>query len=295
MLNISQATSMLKSLGVTSSMASSAVERAASHSGSDPVAFLQELQKTLKELTTTAAQPTTSASAAAATGSQASTVSLGSDASKAEAAAAATPPTTTKPPFSNFEEFGKWEKGLGNTFAEDYETPDYIRMMGMSHGGGDGEAFNRYIFFKNHPQYAADYESIRSGKLSKFATDSSTLVKSDLSKMSAENAEFFRKNPAQLLMAEGFNMDPSLFKMVREGKLDIPAGASATEWLTQNKWTATGPVATNNRVTNAQAPYVGLDGKGADNYRLARFDPATGFLIDVDGTTYDPATGQATA
>ena len=51
----------------------------------------------------------------------------------------------------------------------------------------------------------------------------------------------------------------------------------------------------NNRLTLAQAEYRGLDGNGADTYRLAKNDPVTGLMVDLDGKTYDPLTGQLSA
>jgi hypothetical protein len=68
--------------------------------------------------------------------------------------------------------------------------------------GGDEGAFKRYMFFKNNPQYAVDYESIRSGNLSKYPTDGSSLVKTDLSTMDASTASYYKKNVGNLLMPQ---------------------------------------------------------------------------------------------
>ncbi len=288
MLNVSQATSMLQSLGVSNSMATKAAERVSqSSSDGDALNFLKELQHTLKELSSATAQ-------ASSMGSTSTTkpASLPSTVSLAKDDKAATDANTTKAPFGSFEEFREWEKGLGSSFAQDYKAPDYIRLIRLSLEGGDSDAFKRYTFFKNNPQYAVDYESIRNGNLSKFPTDGSTLVKSDLSKMNSETAAFYKKNPDQLLAAEGFSMDPTLLKNRMEGDT---AGIGDPDWLTQHRWTADGVVANNNRVTYAQSAFIGLDGKGADNYRLAKYDSATGMLIDLDGQAYDPITGQAAA
>lgn len=287
MLNVSQATSMLQSLGVSSSVATKAVERM-SQSGSDgdALTFLKELQHTLKELSTPAQMSSVENTSTTTQASQPSTVSL----AKEDKASAST--STTKAPFNNFEEFREWEKGLGSTFAEDYKAPDYINMIRLSLEGGDSDAFKRYMFFKNNPQYAVDYESIRNGNLSKFPTDGSTLVKSDLSKMDSATADYYRKNPSQLLAAEGFSMDPTLLKQRMEGDTE---GIADTEWLTQHRWTSDGVVANNNRVTYAQSAFIGLDGKGTDNYRLAKYDNATGMIIDLDGRAYNPTTGEAVA
>jgi len=295
MLDISQATNMLTALGVSSTLAAKAAERTAKqHGDADPLTFLKELQSTLAELSaevTTAGADRSSTTAAmpAPTKPYQPTAARYAD-NDAEGAAPA-----AKAPFSNMEEFRTWERGLGHTFAKDYDVPDYVRLNAAILGAGNESAVDRYLFFKNHPEFAADYERIRSGQLSQCPTDGSTLVKTDLSQLSPETAAFYRKNPDQLLAAEGFNMDPTLVKMRSEGTLDIPQGTHVTEWLMSNKWTADGNVAQNNRLAYAQAPYIGLDGKGADTYRLMKFDPATNTLIDRDGVAYDRATGEAKA
>jgi len=274
---------MLQSLGVNSTVATKAVERM-SQSGSDrdPLTFLKELQQTLKELSTSTPTSTAKASATSQT-EQPSTVSLAKEDN--------TPASATKAPFKSFEEFRQWEKGLGSTFAQDYEVPDYVNTIRLSLEGGDADAFKRYTFFKDNPQYAVDYESIRNGNLSKFPTDGSTLVKSDLSKMDSATADYYRKNPSQLLAAEGFNMDPTLLKKRMEGDAE---GLANPEWLTQHRWTPDGVVANDNRTTYAQSAFIGLDGKGADNYRLAKYD-GSGMIAGLDGRTYDPTTGQLVA
>lgn len=300
MLDISQATNMLTSLGVSSSMAAKAAERTAqNHAGADPVTFLKELQTTLEQLSAEAAQgKATGTSTSGATTVDAQTKPYQSTAalySTKDAADSGTTEAAVKAPFSNLEEFRAWERGLGDTFAEDYEVPDYVRMTAMSLSGGDQEVVGRYMFFKNHPEFAADYEAIRSGKLSQFPTDGSTLVKSDLTAMPSETASFYKKNPDMLLAAEGFNMDPTLAKMRTDGTVATPEGVNPSEWLMSNKWTADGVVPQDNRLVLAQAPYIGLDGKGADTYRLTTYDSATNSIINFDGTAYDPVTGEARA
>lgn len=288
MLDISKVSSLLQSLGVASTAAAKAAERAASSSSSsDPVGFLKQLQASLEHLKE--AKPDTQPADAAA-GSQPAAASSTYTSTQQTFGSTQSAPAA-KAPFESFEEFRTWERGLGNTFAADYQPPDYIRVMGLSLMDGDSGAFGRYVFFKNNPECAVDYEAIRSGALSKLPTDGSTLVKSDLSAMPEETASYYRKNPAALRMAEGFSMDPTLYKQRIDGKLDIPANTNATEWLTQNRWTANGVVANDNRLTLAQADYRGLDGNGAGTYRLAKTDPATGFLVDLDGRRYDPSSG----
>ena len=293
MLDISQATNMLTALGVSSTLAAKAAERTAQqHGDADPLTFLKELQSTLAELSAeapAAGADRSTAAAPAPTKPYQPTAALYADKDTEGAASA------VKAPFSNMEEFRAWERGLGHTFAEDYEVPDYVRMIATPLAGGDDGLVGRYMFFKNHPEFAADYERIRSGQLSQCPTDGSTLVKTDLSQLNPETAEFYRKNPTQLLATEGFNMDPTLAKMRSDGTLEIPQGTDVSEWLMSNKWTADGNIAQNNRVAFAQAPYIGLDGKGADTYRLMKFDAATNTLIDRDGVAYDRLTGEAKA
>lgn len=283
MFDISQATSMLQSLGTSSSVANKTAERSAQNSGAEGQSFFEALQQNLAALT-----PTSNKMAAAeSTPSKAPTVST--SATKAENTSAPEPTAEVTAPFENFQEFKNWEKGLGNTFAEDYKAPDYIRAMGLSLWGGDEGAFKRYMFFKNNPQYAVDYESIRSGNLSKYPTDGSSLVKTDLSTMDASTASYYKKNVGNLLMAEGFSMDPTLLKKRLEGSAE---GINDPDWLTNHRWTADGAVASNNRVAYAQADFIGIDGKGAGTYRLAKYDSATGRIIDFDGRSYDPITGE---
>ncbi|AOG25063.1 hypothetical protein [Acidovorax sp. RAC01] len=303
MLDISQTTNLLTSIGVSGTLAARAAERTArDHPQADPLTFLKELRNTLEQLGDPAAAGSpkpTAAAAAQATAYKATTDTFSQNAAQAPRAAAA---LDTKPagapavaPFSNLEEFRAWEKGLGDTFAADYEPPDYIRVASMVMNGGEDTVVDRYMFFKNHPEFAADYEAIRNGQLSKFPTDGSTLVKSDLTTMSPEIAAYYEEHPEALLAAEGFSMDPTLARQRMTGEIDAPFGVNISEWLTENKWTSGGVVAENNRVKYANADYIGMDGKGAGTYKLTRLDPATGNIINFDGRIYDPVTGEPKA
>ncbi|MDD2178290.1 hypothetical protein OIN59_12690 [Acidovorax sp. D2M1] len=302
MLDISQAANLLTSMGVSSTLATRAAERTAqNHSDADPLTFLKELRATLEELSAEAPSGTVGTAAGAASTDNAAYTSTTDLYTKSTAPSSTTSATTTAEkaaatvPFKNLEEFKQWEKDLGATFAADYEPPDYVRMHAMVLSGGDDTVVGRYMFFKNHPEFAADYESIRSGNLSKFPTDGSTLIRSDLSKMSEETAAYYRKNPNALLAAEGFNMDPTLAKMRMNGEINPPTGTDASEWLMSSKWTKDGIVAENNRVAYANADYIGLDGKGAGTYKRSRLDAATGNIINYDGRIYDPLTGEVKA
>lgn len=302
MIDISQATSMLTSMGVSGTLAASAAQRTAQQfSNADPLTFLKELRATLAELSTSGdgMDPSVAATAASNTGTDyKATAALYSGNAQSKPVSAKGEASTlqvAKAPFSNLEEFKKWESKLGATFAADYKPPDYVRVASMTLSGGNDTVVGRYMFFKNHPEFAADYEAIRSGHLSKFPTDGSTLIKSDLSKMSPETAEYYKKNPAELLAAEGFNMDPTLAKMRMAGEVNAPTGTSVSDWLMDNKWTKEGIVAQNNRLVLAQSDYIGIDGKGAGTYRLGKYDSGTGNIINPDGLAYDPLTGEAKA
>jgi hypothetical protein len=83
--------------------------------------------------------------------------------------------------------------------------------------------------------------------------------------------------------------------MRKEGTVEIPEGANPSNWLMSNNWTANGIVAQDNRTVFAHAPYIGLDGKGADTYRRTTYDATTNSIIDHDGIAYDPMTGEARA
>ncbi len=302
MLDISQAANLLTSMGVSNALATRAAERTAqNHSGADPLTFLKELRATLEELSketppsTAAGTPSSEKAAYTSTTDLYTKNTAASAATNAASASAAAEKAAATVPFKSLEEFKQWEKGLGSTFAEDYKPPDYVRLHAMMLGGGDDTVVGRYMFFKNHPEFAADYASIRNGNLSTFPTDGSTLVKSDLSKVSQETAVYYRNNPNALLAAEGFNMDPTLAKMRMSGEINPPTGTDASEWLMSSKWTKDGIVTQNNRVAYANADYIGLDGKGAGTYKLSRFDAATGNIINYDGRVFDPLTGEVKA
>lgn len=297
MLNISLATSVLKSLGEAGSMALNSAKHAEqSNETADPEKFLHKFRSALAELSKESAADVRASFVKPIEIESKFQSTLNIEKTKAESTVEnGEKKSNAVAPFDSFEEFRTWEKDLGGTFSKDYKTPDYIHMMGLSRIGGNDDAFKRYVFFKNNPAFAIDYENIHDGKLSSFPTDGSTLVKSDLSAMPADISEFYKKNPDQLRLAEGFNMDPTLYKMRLDGKVDIPLNTNVTEWLTQNKWTPEGVVASSNRVEYARREYIGLDGEGAGTYQLAKYNTATGNIIDLDGSEYDPVTGKAAA
>lgn len=294
MLDVSQASSLLQSLGVNATTANQAATRTVQAANSYALNFLQELHDALAAVSSSATPST------AAPLPSSSTTPSTADLAPSTGASDTIPPTrspvedsadaTTKPPFGSLEEFRQWEKGLGNTFAPGYRAPDYIRPIALAMQGGDQDAFKRYVYFKNNPQYAHDYEAIRSGQLSKFPTDGTSLIKTDLSKLPKEVADYYRKNPATLRAVEGFAMDPTLYKMRLDGDTQ---GTGDPSWLMTHRWTPDGVVESNNGYLSTLTPFIGMDGKGADNYRLATY--SNGLLVDVDGQRYDPVTGQAQA
>lgn len=293
MLDPTQITGMLKSIGAASSMANNtAARKSQSDPIGDSVPFLQKLQSNLAKPPTDPASNTSPTPITSKKSEYQPTINIKNKTSTL-AQKNTERPLNINAPFNNIEEFKNWENSLSNNFPENYKAPDYIHAMGLSVMGGEEDTFKRYIFFKNNPAYAIDYEKIRNGETSSFPSDGSTLIKSDLSAMPEEIGQFYTENHDQLRMLEGFNMDPTLYKMFSDGKINIPAGTNTTEWLIQHKWTPNGIADNNNRITNAQNDYIGLDGKGSGNYRFAKYDSSTGSILDLDGKTYDPLTGKA--
>lgn len=127
---------------------------------------------------------------------------LGADAANTTPTASANPAVVT--PFTNLDEFKAWENSLGNTFAADYKAPDYVHMMGLSLGGGESDAFKRYLFFKNNPQYVADFQAIHQGERSKFPTDGSTLHNRENYRMAK-----YGEGTGQIIDFDGTIYDPT--------------------------------------------------------------------------------------
>lgn len=190
---------------------------------------------------------------------------------------------------TSFEKFKGWYQGLRNNvdpgllMGSGYEVPDWLRVSGMARDGTNEELFKQYTFFKNNSQYASDFEKIMTQGRSGYGTDGSTLAKSDLSKMPAEAAEFFRANLSKLLSYEGAGLDPVLaYQLYKYGPEKFGLNGkeeSFTEWLRNNQWTENGIVAGNNA-----SKFAGMDWAG---YNLAKYDLATGNLI-FDGVMYTP-------
>lgn len=295
MLDVSKTTSLLQSLGVNASTANQAAQRTVQAANTYALSFLQELHDALQAVSgnATSVSTPTSTSTPANAGASVTLSTVDLDRSTATQGTTTTTDTTAqapssdaKPPFDNLEEFREWEKGLGKApLAPGYQAPDYLRFISLAMQGGDQDAFKRYVFFKNNPQYAQDYEAIRNGQLSKFPTDGSTVIRTDLSKLPTDVADYYRKNPAALRAAEGFSMDPTLYKMQMDGTLERNSDPS---WLMTHQWTPNG-IVERDHSAGSNPRFIGLDGKGADNYKLATYE--NGLLVDIDGRRYDPVTG----
>ncbi|MDD2178154.1 hypothetical protein OIN59_11980 [Acidovorax sp. D2M1] len=191
---------------------------------------------------------------------------------------------------TSFEKFKAWYAGIRVNadprvlMNEGYQVPDWMRVHNGADDATDKEQFGSYLFFKNNPQYAKDLEQVYSTGRSSYATDGSTLVRSDLSKMPTDVADYYRNNRDELLASEGFGLDPVLaYQLYNFGPQQFGLDGkrqSFTEWLQTTKWTPEGLVANNNVVSYAQMGY--------SNYNLARWDTSSGNIVDVDGRMYTP-------
>lgn len=190
---------------------------------------------------------------------------------------------------TSFEKFKSWYTGLKSNadpsklMGTGYEVPDWLKVSNFGADDyTDKELFGSYLFFKNNPQYAQDYQQIIDTGKSSYATDGSTLLRTDLSKLPSDIAAFYGSNKDALAMTEGFGLDPVLaYQLYNTGAAQFgldQSKQSFTEWLQNNKWTPEGIVANNNVLELAQQNYP--------NYKLPRWDTDTGNIIDTDGTIY---------
>lgn len=189
---------------------------------------------------------------------------------------------------SSPEKFKEWFHGLryNAQIGADYEVPDWLRVSGLMIGGNAGDEFDfgMYLFFRNNPQFAEDYERIMTGGVSQYGTDGTSLIKSNLDAMPADVAAYYRANPAELLAAEGSGLDPVLAYMnYYHGPQSIgitdPRNTNTTEYLRTHRWTPNGIVASNNAADYASAGYAG-------GYMLSRYDTTNGTIVDLDGRIY---------
>lgn len=186
---------------------------------------------------------------------------------------------------TSFEKFKAWYVGLRTTAGEmnkDYKVPDWLRVTGFAEDSSDKELFGQFLFFKNNPKYAKDFQDILSGGTSSYDTSGASLVKTDLTKLPTNIAEYFKGNIPELLQYEGMGFDPVLaYEVYKNGPeqygLD-PKDTNIATWLRGHKWTPNGVVANDNPLSGAQAGYR--------NYNVARYDSSMGAVVDVDGTIY---------
>lgn len=162
-----------------------------------------------------------------------------------------------------------YDQYVNATYGSDYKTPDWFRQNFMS--GVDEQRLN--AFFEANPQYAEDFSRITSGGTSAYSTDGSSLVKTPMSAMSPEAAEYYANNTPDLLAAEGFNFDPTLAYMNYHqgpGSIGItnPRHTNTTEYLQNNRWTPNGIQANRNTLSYAKTPFgAGAGGNSvADGY-----------------------------
>lgn len=192
---------------------------------------------------------------------------------------------------TSFEKFKDWYNGIRYNadpkvfMDQGYQVPDWLRVSNFGADDGTDKAqFGSYLFFKNNPQYAKDLEQIYSTGRSSFATDGSTLQRTDLSKLPKDIADYYTQNRNELLATEGFGLDPVLAYQLYNfgpGQFGLDGRKqSFTEWLQNTKWTPDGLVSNNNVVSLAQMGY--------SNYNLARWQLSSGNIVDRDGTIYTP-------
>lgn len=191
----------------------------------------------------------------------------------------------------SFDKFKAWYESLrqnadpSKLMGEGYQVPDWLRVTGIAADGTDKELFDQYLFMKNNPTYARDFQQIMTTGRTSMSTDGSGLIKSDLSKMPPEVAEYFKKNTGALLSYEGFGLDPVLaYQLYKSGPEQFGISASNTnftQWLRTHKWTENGIVQNDNPLDISRAGFSG-------GFERVRWDPASGTLVDLDGKRYSP-------
>jgi TP901 family phage tail tape measure protein len=192
---------------------------------------------------------------------------------------------------TSFEKFKTWYNGYRYNAdpaifdgTKGYKVPDWMRISGLADDATDEEMFGQYLFYKNNPQYAKDFEQVFTTGKTSYTTDGSSLNRFDLSKMPKEVAEYYKNNNAALLMADGFGLDPVLaYQLYYGGPEQFGLDGkkmSFTQWLRDHKWTESGITSNNNIVEYAQRNYPGV--------KLTKWDTATGTLVDLDGKIYTP-------
>ena len=193
-------------------------------------------------------------------------------------------------PFNSLDEYKQWEAANVQNgpaqMAAGYEVPDYIRQMGLSRAAGDDGAFKRFLFFKNNPQYAQDYANIHNGQVSRFASDGSTLQRTDMSTLTPEAQALYGSNPGALAMAEGFNFDPNLYASRMNSVAPANNRTNSASYLQQNAMDAQGNITASNNSAKASEW-----ARNNPHYKVNAYDRVTGGLLD-NGIIYDAVSGQ---
>lgn len=164
----------------------------------------------------------------------------------------------------------------GTAASGPYRTPDWLRNSVLM---VDQSPEAQRQFFEANPQYAEDWRRIQAGGNSQFATDGSTLIKSDFNNMSPEAAAYYRENPNALLANEGFGHDPTLAYMNYYGGAASIGANNKTQnissYLQNNRWTPNGVVGgANNVLAYANTPF-GAGTAGYLNGRPGQPTPGT--------------------
>lgn len=182
------------------------------------------------------------------------TASAPAAASSGTAATATADTVATEKASGNVDYFSKFAKAKLNP---NYQTPDYLKQNGFMLDMNK-ERLNQFL--NDNPQYGADFLNITNGGLSKFSTDGSSLVKTDVSALATADRQYFQKNVSELLAYESFGMDPTLAHRAYVTSERAPAGNTMTSYLQTHKWTADGPVENDNAQYYASAKPIGING-----------------------------------
>ena len=258
MTSISSASSILDNLVSTLSASSAQLKKTTQQTptANDLTAFATALQDAAAALTQSAQALSSSTTASSdkvgtAANSTVSTASASTTAGTSTAASATD---------ASSGSIDYYDKLVHATLNPNYKAPDYIRMNFSV--GWDKDELN--AFMNANPQYAADFLNVTSGGLSKYSTDGSSQVKTDMSTLSADDQAYFKSHVAELRVLEGLGLDPALTHHVNMGDVSIPQGTDATAYLQSHKLNADGTIVANNNVrAYALAKPVGINGVGS--------------------------------
>lgn len=184
----------------------------------------------------------------------------------------------------------------GAKLAADYQVPDWYRQSGLML---DSTPDSVRAFFQSNPQYLQDWQNITSGGKSEFATDGSTLIRSNFNNMSPESAAYYRANPDALLAEEGFGHDPTLAYMNYFGGAGSIGANNNTQnistYLRDNQWTPNGITAGNNPAMYARTPYgagtASMQGGAATGSTRPQAAPGGSGVPQTGGVYPQPGSG----